>query len=306
MGGVSLETTSGWVGREARLAQYRAQAQLGQNADARSRLSRPSPRGSLGMNMFLRSTILAAAVLATGSCELASDLLGSRHAEAHFRFVARRTYGWLFQPSCQSPPGFSRVGMLSDEIQAVRAFEQSLSGGPGSVHIQIAKSDAELTESCWEDADLAFAQIHVTMTREQVSRGLEQMRQLAPRLRNLPLTLASASEGAEFRLRTRRLIESIHPLCTTAFDDQIFAPARERVRRFASELTGSEFAAHFDVAKRDIEFEQSRVVVECPATPTELDLAAARRDALADVENQISELESIIRPSAGLPSLAVE
>jgi hypothetical protein len=118
--------------------------------------------------------------------------------------------------------------------------------------------------------------------------------------------LASASEGAEFRLRTRRLIQSIHPLCTTAFDDQIFAPARERVRRFASELTGSEFAAHFDVAKRDIEFEQSRVVVECPATPTELDLAAARRDALADVENQISELESIIRPSAGLPSLAVE
>jgi hypothetical protein len=207
-------------------------------------------------------------------------------------------YGSLLQPSCDPTAGFSRAALLSDEMQAVAAFEQSLGGRWGSDHIQIAKADAELAEGCWADDDPRFARIHVAMTKEQVARSLEHMRRLAPRLRYLPLNSVSASEGAQFRLRSRQLFESINPLCDVASgvsNDQIFAAARQRVRRFAFELTGSDFAAHFDIAERDVEFDQSTVVVEC-AAPRELELAVARREVLTDVERRLAELDSIARP----------
>src|SRR5262249_20177672 len=154
---------------------------------------------------------------------------------------------------------------------------RSLDGRPGRMHILIARADAELTAGCWADADPRFAQIHVTMTKEDVRRGLEQLRELAPRLRSLPLTPASAADRAEFRRRARALIESVRPLCPLASgvsNDQVFAPARERVIRFASGLIGSDLAVHFNVAESDIEFEQSTAVVEC-TEPEALDLNIA-------------------------------
>lgn len=221
---------------------------------------------------------------------------GSREQDAQFRFVARDIYRSLLRPSCDAPPGFSREGMINDERRAVSEFERYLNDEPGSEHINIAKADAALEGGCWEDSDPVFALMHVNMTKEKVRRGLEQMRELAPMLRSLKLASGSGSAGGEFRLRARRLIWAVRTQCTIVagvFNDQVLAPARERVERFKLELSGSELATQFDVAEADVEFERSITRVEC-SEPKRQALQLARQTSLRNVEQDISELEAFI------------
>ncbi len=221
---------------------------------------------------------------------------GSPEQDAQFRFEARRVYVSLFQPSCKAPPEFSREGMLGDERRAVSEFEQYLSGRPGSDHLNIAKADAALESGCWVDSDPVFALKHVDMTKEDVRLGLEQMRELAPMLRPLALASGSASTAAEFRLGVRRLIGAIAPQCPIAAglpNDQVLAPARERVDQFERGLSGSALAAQFDVAKADVEFELSLTVVEC-SMPESRELELGRQLHLQDVEEKIFELLAVI------------
>lgn len=146
------------------------------------------------------------------------------------------------------------------------------------------------------DSDPVFALKHVNMTKEEVRLGLEQMRELAPMLRPLALASGSASTAAEFRLGVRRLIGAIAPQCPVAAgfpNDQVLAPARERVDQFERGLSGSSLAAQFDVAKADVEFELSRTVVEC-FLPESRELELVRQLLLQDVEEMISELQAAI------------
>ena len=221
---------------------------------------------------------------------------GSREQDAQFRLEARRVYVSLFQPSCEAPPEFSRDSMLGDERQAVSEFEQYLYGRPGSDHINIAKADAALESGCWMDSDPVFALKHVDMTKEEVRLGLEQMRELAHMLRPLALASGSASTAAEFRRGVRRLIVAIAPQCPIVDglrNDQVLAPARERVDQFERRLSGSSLAAQFDVAKADVEFELSITSATCIA-PESRELELVRQLLLQDVEEMISELEAVI------------
>lgn len=221
---------------------------------------------------------------------------GSREQDAQFRLEARRVYVSLFQPSCEAPPGSSRDSMLGDERRAVSEFEQYLNGRPGSDHLNIAKADAALESGCWMDSDPVFALMHVNTTKEEVRLGLEQMRELAPMLRPLALASGSASTGGEFRLGVRRLIGAIEPQCQIVAgfpNDQVLAPARERVDQFERELSGSALAAQFDVAKADAEFELSITYPTC-LVPESRELELVRQMVLQDVEAMTSALQAII------------
>jgi len=187
--------------------------------------------------------------------------------------------------------------MLDDERRAVSEFELELSGKPGSDHLNIAKADAALEGGCWMDLDPDFALMHVNMTKEDVKKGVKHLQDLAPMLRSLTLAPSSASTGAQFRLRVRALIWAVGPQCPIVDgtpNEQVLAPARERVSQFEHALAGSEFVRQFEVAKADAEFERSVTLDTCLVSePRKLELAA--EESLRDVERQISELEAIMR-----------
>jgi hypothetical protein len=237
-----------------------------------------------------------AAVEPNDQSSAATDAPISQQPEAQFRRAARELYGSLFQPSCEPLPGFSRDVMLSDDREEVSGFEQFLRGTPGSLHVGIAKADAALEEGCWLDDEPKIALRHVNMTKEEVSERLEEMRALAPRLRPVKLASGSASAGAEFRRGVRRLIWAIGPQCPIvdgAPNEQVLAPARERVSQFERELAGSEFAEQFEIAKADAEFERSTTLDIC-LVPEPLKLELATEKSLRNVEQQISELEAFM------------
>lgn len=221
---------------------------------------------------------------------------GSREQDAEFRYAAREMYGSLFERSCEAPPGFSRDRMLNDERRAVSEFERSLNGRPGSEHTKIAKADAALEGRCSMDSEPDVALTHVNMTKEDVRLGLERMREMAPLLRSLTLPSGLGSGGGELRRGFRRLIESIQsycPIVTGVPNDQVLAPARERVAQFERGLSGSELVAQFDIAEADVEFELSITRFTC--LPPEIrELEIAKQSSLRDVEQMISELEAII------------
>lgn len=239
---------------------------------------------------------VSGAIETNDQASTAAAAQGSRQQEAQFRFGARGIYVSLFQPSCEAPPEFSRDSLLSDERRAVSEFEQYLAGRPGSDHIEIAKADAALESGCWMDSDPVFALMHVNTTKEEVRLGLEQMREMAPMLRPLALASGSASTGAEFRLGVRRLIGAIEPQCRIVAgfpNDQVLAPARERVDQFERGLSGSALAAQFDFAKADVEFELSITYPTC-LVPESRELELVRQMVLQDVEEMISALQAII------------
>ena len=146
------------------------------------------------------------------------------------------------------------------------------------------------------DSDPDVALMHVNTAKEDVRLGLEQMRELAPMLRSLTLPSGSASGGGELRLGFRRLIWAIQSLCRMAdgvSNEQVLAPARERVNQFKHGLSGSELATQFDIAEADVEFELSVSTFTC--LPGEIgELEPVRRSSLQYVEQTISELEAII------------
>lgn len=231
----------------------------------------------------------------------AADAQAARQVAAEFRLAARRMYESLFDPSCEapfeSPSGFSRERLLDKERREVSDFEQSLNGKPGSEHLSVARADAALGRGCWMDSDLEFALKHVEMTKETTRHSLVQLRELAPKLDYLNLAAGSATAGGEFRLGVGRLISAVEVPCLLVAgvsNDDVLAPARERMEQFERGLSGSAFATQYDIAKDDFEFERSVTVLDCfpPGKGGPEDISQA---SLQQVEQIVAELEALIK-----------
>lgn len=231
-------------------------------------MSKPS-RPTFAFLCFLSLVSLSA-------CELADSALkrmqsGSHHssvASAEFRYVARQTYQAAQSRSCKGA-AIDYPSELSDEIAVLRAFENQTRSSPAGFHLSLARADVGLDKSsrCWSDSDRRFAERHIEMAREDLTRGLEILPELASALPGEAVEDRLPSEvSSAFRARVAPLVWAVNPMCrlsSEASDRQIIRPATVLLGDFERRIADTPFALHFAIAKADVLFEQSITLVEC-------------------------------------------
>lgn len=260
--------------------------------------------------MLQKQAAFAVLVLSLLGAEAKSET-ATHSADAQFRWIAKDMFESLEEPSCtveglQSPPGFRRAELLKSEGASVEAFEKAIRNTPAQFHFDVAKADAAFAVAkragCWaEYNDLQVAQRHLKMTQEDVRVGLARMEELAPSTTEPVQTHVSAAEGVEFRALVRDLVRTSMPRCrqTVKADNQtILAPARAAVAQFRSRLANSDYAAHFDIARGDVEYSDSVTSVECD-DPGRQSPGKVSGDFLDSVRRQIAALQRkfVLSPS---------
>lgn len=221
---------------------------------------------------------------------------------AEFRFVARDIYDDLLSPSCDAPAGFNRHELLRSELDAVSKFERQVKGTEPGNQLAIARQDVQYSQQagkgCWNDDDLRFAKLHVDMTKKTVRNGLAALRSLSPYLgseSDNPLT--GSGDRSAFRYDVSLLLQKVSPMCKLHVErenDELFKPAKREVDHFEQSLAGTSYAAHFAIAKEDVEHKRSKTMVECSEpddSPPELISAAA----LAGAKKEIAALARMMK-----------
>lgn len=214
---------------------------------------------------------------------------------ARFRLAARELYIALDTPSCGAPKGFDRKVRLEPERAAIKAFEDRLGTTGAAFQLAVARADAQRQLGCWNDGGIAFAKRHVDMTREQVASSLVTLRQLLPRLDQVPVQEPIPARSAEYRDLVRKLVTAVQPRCPLSSggsDAEILAPSLEAVRQFQAGLPGAAYRHHYAIAKADVDLEQSMTLLEC-AAPSNDRSDKIRGDLLTDVRRQIAALQAI-------------
>jgi len=214
---------------------------------------------------------------------------------AQFRLAARTLYASLDTPACSVPRGFDREAQLKPERAAVKAFEARLGTTGAAFQLAVARADAHYSPGCWNDADIAFARIHLDMTRKDVARSLAELQRLLPRLDQVPVQEPIPARSAEFRARIRQLVGTVQPSCALARGDsdaEILAPALEAVRQYQAGLPDAVHRHHYAIAKADADLERSTTITECMA-PSPTSPGQVQRVLLADVRRQIAALQAI-------------
>lgn len=214
---------------------------------------------------------------------------------ARFRLAARELYIALDAPSCGAPKGFDRKAQLKPEHAATKAFEDRLGTTGAAFQLAVARADAQRQLGCWNDGDIAFARMHVDMTRERVASSLVTLRQLLPRLDQVPVQEPIPARSAEYRDLVCKLVTAVQPRCPLSrggSDAEILAPSLEAVRQFQAGLPGAAYRHHYAIAKADVDLEQSMTLVEC-AEPSPVSPDRLRDDLLTDVRRQIAALQAI-------------
>jgi len=222
--------------------------------------------------------------------------------DAQFRGIARDMYRSLGQPSCATKgfrvaKGFRRLDHLQDQIAAVKQFEARMIGTPLAAQLAIAKADSRLRYGCWADDDIWFAKTHVKMTQDDVGRSLSQLNRLAPSLaRSHPLD-AKLAPATQFRDLSRDAILLVRlrcPLIKNTDNQVVLSPARAALIDFRRRLDGTGFAAQFDIANADANFDFYGGIVEC-GPPRSVSVAEVQRAVLLKMDQKLSQLDSMVK-----------
>lgn len=216
-------------------------------------------------------------------------------ASAEFRYVARQTYGAARSRSCRGA-SIDYASALSDQILALRNFENQTRSSAAGFHLAVARVDVDLGKTgCWSDNDLRFAERHVQMARETLAQGLEVLPELASSLPDDALQDSlPAGVSAAFRARIVPLVWAVNPMCrlsNEASDTQIMEPATERLAELERQIARTALALHFAIAEADVLYEQSITLVECanPSSEAPELMRAARED---EMKSQIASIEA--------------
>lgn len=225
---------------------------------------------------------------------------------AVYRSAARDAYEYALQESCEPDPRWERRTVLAAERRVLDEYGAGLERAALRFNFAVARADVELAMQrgqlgCWADDDPTFAEAHVGMAKRGLLRAVENLYRLEHAVPEAaPIDTIPTAVAADFRSKTKTLIEPLHPRCRLVSfqkDDRVLAAARERVRVFRRSLNDTGYALHFDIAESDAVFARSRGVVEC-AVSRSVPWQGVSAEYANAAAQQIAALSAIARPAA--------
>lgn len=214
------------------------------------------------------------------------------------RYVAGGMYQSLATRSCSGTRSDALRAVQREETAFVAALESTLIE-PAASHVALAKEDvdqmikAHALPFCSEEGD-AFAALHRDIFFSSVDTFRDVLHR--PAYRPLPVRLPDRrilSRAAEFRWRTRSVLEAINWVCTDIDRRPFLAIAEPRVNQFAQRMRRTKFAGQFELARADVSMANMMQFPNCSHIPMRPMSAADRNAALSELSRRIAAAERL-------------
>lgn len=217
---------------------------------------------------------------------------------AMLRYVAGGMYQSLAARSCSGAQSGALRAVQREETAFVAALESTLVE-PAASHVALAKEDVQQMIKanalpCWSEDGDAFAALH----RDIFFSSVETFRDVLHRPEYRPLPLRGLdwrvlSRAAEFRWRTRSVLESINWECTDIDRRPFLAIAEPRVNQFAQRMRRTKFAGQFELARADVWMANMLLFPNCSQMPIRPMSMVARNAALSALSRRIAAAERL-------------
>lgn len=247
------------------------------------------------MKPLLSVVLLAAFALA--ACDASPQL------SAALRFHAAKAYADIAARCERQGLTDKRRTTLQPLFNAFHAVEQGTHGKSAEIDFALAKQDAEFARPGGTALRCGFhgfpdSEIDFELEKERLTDTIGSVRSLSRMSQTSALMpdWVTAKNGGPFRAATREILLGLDPQCPYTEEQHgitALSSARRSMWQLELQLAGSPYADHMAVAKADVQFLNSVILVECSEPDSGEDGRIKLRKLDADIVKAINGLATI-------------